>query len=69
MATQNLAADGTRDGQLPPFEVAKAIAFRKVLGDAAAMMHTSAAKVVVQRVDQHIASKLRLKGGGHPSAR
>ena len=39
-------AAGTRDGELPPWEVAKGVAFHEVLGDVAQLLDTPAADLV-----------------------
>ena len=66
MASVTCDPAGTRDGELPPWEVAKAVAFHEVLGDVAQLLDTPAADLVGMRVDEYIASKVVLKGGGHP---
>ena len=58
---------GTRDGELPPWKVAKAVAFQEVLSDVAQLLDTPAAELVGMRIDEYIANKVILKGGGHPS--
>ena len=54
------------DGELPPWEVCKAFAFHTVLKRVSEVLETPAADVLGQRVDEFIASKLTLKGGGAP---
>ena len=45
---------GTRDGELPPWEVAKAVAFHEVLSDVAQLLDTPAAELVGMRIDEYI---------------
>ena len=49
-------AAGTRDGELPPWEVAKAVAFHEIRGDVAQLLNTPAADLVGMRIDEYIAS-------------
>ena len=58
-----------KDGVLPPWEVAKAYAFHVVVKDVAQMFGKRRAVILGKRVDEYIASKVCLKGGGHLSAR
>ena len=62
-------ADTTRQRELSPWEIAKAAAYKSVLEDVAHTLDTPAAALVGQRVDVYVASKLTVKGGGHPSER
>jgi len=59
----------TLEGELPPWEVAKAFAFHTVLQKAAEVLGTPAAELVGERVDEFIAKQLTLTGGGTPCAR
>ena len=59
----------TRDGYLPPWELAKALAFKTVLQHMADQWGMSPAEVAGKRVDTYIAEQLTLKGGGRPSER
>ncbi len=61
--------ESTLQGELPPWEVAKAFAFHTVLKKASEVLDTAAAELVGQRVDDFIAEQLTLKGGGHPHPR
>ena len=55
---------GTRDGELPPWEVAKAVAFHEVLSDVAQLLDTPAAELVGMRIDEYIANKSSSREGG-----
>ena len=57
---------GTRAGELSPWESAKVVAFHAVLADVAELMDARAADLVGMRVDDYIAGKVFVKGGGHP---
>ena len=59
-------AAGTRAGELPPWESAKVVAFHVVLTDVAELLDSRAADLVGMRVDDYIAGKVFVKGGGHP---
>jgi hypothetical protein len=67
--TNPFCPDTLKDGVLPPWEVAKAYAFHVVVKDVAEMLGERPADILGKRVDEYIASRLCLKGGGHPSAR
>ena len=71
MATASYAQDvaATPVGRLSAWEVAKAHAFSVILADVSDNLDTPAAELLGQRVDEYIASKVTLKGGGHPDAR
>ena len=57
MARVNLDPNtGTRDREILPWEVAKAIAFHEVLGHVAQLLDTPAADLVGMRIDEYIAS-------------
>ena len=62
-----LAPDDTPKGTLPPFEVAKAYAFDKVLSTMAVHMGKSAWQLLGEDKGEFIAKHLELKGGGRPS--
>ena len=66
MASVTFDPAGTRDEELPPWEVAEAVAFHEILGDVAQLLDTPAADLVGVRVDEYIARKVVRKGGGHP---
>ena len=53
--------------KLPPWEIAKAFASHKMLIAAAATAGQSPTSMVGQRLHDFIASKVHLKGGGHPN--
>ena len=65
-AVASFAPAGTWDGELPPWEVAKAVAYHVVLSDVSQFLETSASDLVGMRVDDYIAGKVFLQGGGHP---
>ena len=67
MATSSLAVDSTPKGMLPPFEVAKAFAFDKVLAQMAKHMGKSEWQLIGEDKGDFIAKHLELKGGGRPS--
>ena len=58
-----------QDGQLPPWEIAKAIAYHTVLHDISANLNCPCHELIGKRVDDYIAEHVLLKGGGHPTAR
>jgi hypothetical protein len=61
--------DNAREGELPPWEVAKAYAFKFALDAIAEHTGTPAPELVGERVDAWIAKQVTVKGGGHPTAR
>ena len=65
----SLAPDATPDGELPPWEVAKAYAFHTVLAKAAEVLDIPAADLVGEHVADFIAKQVTLQGGGHPHPR
>lgn len=69
MADTDYAPDSARRGTLPPWELAKAVAYQEVLRDIEAETGISAAELVGKRVDEYIASKVTLQGGGSPTSR
>ena len=64
-----LAPDRTQHGRLPPWEVAKAVAFSTVISDMAEHLGQSANELIGGRVDEYIAKQLKVVGGGSPTAR
>lgn len=64
-----LAPDNTQHGRLPPWEVAKAVAYSTVISDMAEHMGQSASELIGGRVDEYIAKRLKLVGGGNPTPR
>ena len=62
-----LSPDNTPKGTLPPFEVAKAYAFEKVLSHMAKCMGKSLWQLIGEDKGDFIAKHLVLKGGGRPS--
>ena len=67
--TNPFCPDTVKNGVLPPWEVAKAYAFHVVVKDMAKILGERPAVLLGKRVDDYIASKVCLKGGGHPSTR
>ena len=57
------------DGELPPWQIALAYAFHVALIDIAEHLSTPVPKLVGQAKAEYIASKVTLKGGGHPVKR
>ena len=64
-----LVPDRTQHGRLPPWEVAKAIAYSTVITDISEHLGQAANELIGERVDDYIAKKLKLVGGGSPTAR
>ena len=62
-----LSPERTQHGRLPPWEIAKAVAFATVLADIAEHFGQSASELIGDRVDEYIAKQLTLVGGGRPS--
>ena len=62
-------AEGTRDGELPPWEIAKGYALHCVLNQASEVLGVPCYEMLGQRVDEYIAQHLVLKGGGNPTPR
>ena len=71
MATQAPHFDPTStvNGELPPWEIAKAFAFHVVIKTVAEQLATPAHELLGQRADDYISNHVVLKGGGHPCAR
>ena len=67
--TNPFCPDTVKDGVLPPREVAKAYAFHVVVKDVSEILGERPAVLLGKRMDEYIASKVCLTGGGHPSAR
>ena len=61
-----LSPDSTAQGTLPPFEVAKAWAFEKVLKHMEKHLGKSTWMLIGEEKTRFIAKHLQLKGGGHP---
>ena len=68
MAT-NYSPGNTKDGCLPPWEVAKAKAYADVIREIANRMSMDPCEVVGERLDDFIAERSTLKGGGSPTPR
>ena len=69
MAQPDFCPTGTPAGWLPPWEIAKAFALHTVLLDASKTFRKPVAKIVGQRLEDYIASKVSVAGGGHPQPR
>ena len=63
------SAENTPDGYLPPWEIAKAYALHVVIHHMASEQDCPPHEVVGTRVDDFIATKVHMKGGGHPTRR
>lgn len=61
--------ESTTDRELPPWEIAKVHASHTVLKDISEHLDTPATDLIGKRVDEYIAERVSLKGGGHPSLR
>lgn len=61
--------DSVRDGELPPWEIAKVFAFKKALDKIVEHTGEDAADLLGMRVDEWIRSQVTQKGGGRPTAR
>ena len=59
----SFSLDDTKDGELPPWEVAKAYAFKIMLDKSAETLEKPASELVGGPVADFIASQLTLKGG------
>ena len=64
-----LVPDRMQHGRLPPWEVAKAIAYSTVITDISEHLGQAANELIGERVDDYIAKKLKLVCGGRPTAR
>lgn len=64
-----LNPDRTQAGRLPPWEVAKALAFRTVIDSVCAHLDQKAPDLLGKPVDTYIAEQLILVGGGQPTER
>ena len=69
MSLPEFSSEYTPEGEMPPWEVAKAFAFHVVLGDVAELLGMAPNDLVNGRVDTYIASKVWIKGGEHPTER
>ena len=69
MAAPCFCPAATKEGYLPPWEVAKAFAFHTAVQDVAEVQGVQPHDLVGKRVDEYISEKVILKGGGHPSSR
>ena len=67
--TYSYQPESTKEGHLPPWEVAKAYAFHVVLKVVSEKLEVAIADMLEQREDDFIASQLELKGGGCPTSR
>ena len=69
MASPAFDSHDMQDGKLPPWEIAKAIAYHTVLHDISANWNCPCHELIGKRVDDYIAERVFLKGGGHPTGR
>ena len=69
MSDCSFSPDSTADGELAPWEIAKAYAFHVVLEKASEILDLPAHELIGGRVDDFIASQLIVKGGGVPARR
>ena len=69
MAAPDFSPEAAAAGTLPPWEMAKALAFDRVIRRMAEVMERPASKLLGRHVDEFIASQVVLKGGGHPTPR
>ena len=67
--SSNFSPDSTKEGTLPPFEVAKCIAFAKVLEKVEEVLGEEAHVLLGMGKNEFIASQLQLKGGGNSQPR
>lgn len=65
----NFSPSDTKQGYLPPWQLAKAAAYQEVIKDVEEQVGMKPAEFLGMRVDAYIASKVILQGGGHPSER
>ena len=66
MAVPCFCQAATKEGDLPPWEVAKAFAFHTVLQDVAEVQGVQLHDLVGKRVDEYISGKMTLRGRGQP---
>ena len=64
-----LDSERTQNGRLPPWELAKALAFHTVIDAVCDHLGQAAPELLGKRCDAYIAEQLSLVGGGHPTAR
>ena len=69
MSLPDFSPNGVVDGELPPWQIALAYAYHVVLTDIAQHLSTPVPKLVGHPKAEYIASKVFLKGGGHPVPR
>ena len=67
--SSSLDPSGTQHGRLPPWEIAKALAYETVLQHMSTHLDTPASDLLGERVDHFIARNVVLKGGGNPTER
>ena len=63
-----LDSERTQNGRLPPWELAKALAFHTVIAAVCDHLGQAAPELLGKRCDAYIAEQLTLVGGGHPIA-
>ena len=64
-----LSPERTQKGRLPPWGVAKAYAYEEVIRHMAEHLDQLASDLLGKRVDEFIAERVSLVGGGHPTPR
>jgi len=69
MACCTFDPQATVDGELPPWEVAKAFAYHVVRHQAAETLGVQPSEMIGQVVAEFIAARVVLKGWGHPHPR
>ena len=69
LAQMSFAPRSTQDGHMPPWEVAKAAALDQVITDMEKHLGKSCWEILGRGKVPYIASKVVLKGGGHPKDR
>ena len=68
-SSPDFAAESTRDGTLPPWELAKAYAFSVVIDQMVEMMEETASVLLGMGKNEFICSKVHVKNGGNPTPR
>ena len=69
MSSPDFAAESTRDGTLPPWELAKAYAFSVVIDQMVEQMEETASVLLGMGKNDFICSKVHVKNGGSPTPR
>ena len=69
MSSPDFAAESTRDGTLPPWELAKAYAFSVVIDQMVEQMEETASVLLGMGKNDFICSNVHVKNGGSPTPR